>query len=61
VQEVIFTFNFVSLKYFRRVFFDIAVEGQPFVSAVESLSKAISTFLHLCFVAHLEYPPVRIV
>ncbi len=38
--------------------FDIAVEGQPFVTDLDSLSGAISAFLQLCFVAHLEYPQV---
>ena len=38
--------------------FDIAVEGQPFITDLDSLSGAISAFLQLCFVAHLEYPQV---
>jgi hypothetical protein len=44
---------------FRRVFFDVAMEGQPFIRGLPSLDKAISTFLSLCFVLHLEFPPVR--
>ena len=44
---------------FRRVTFDIAVEGEAFVVGLDSLSTAIAAFLHLCFVAHLEYPQVN--
>jgi len=44
----------------RRVYFDVAVEDQPFVAGLDSLSSTISTFLHLCFVADLKYPEVSI-
>ena len=45
-------------KYFRKVAFDVSVEGEAFVVGLESLGKAIACFLHLCFSAHLEYPQV---
>ncbi len=49
----------IFLIIYRRVSFDVAVEGQPFIHGLNSLDKAIGSFLSLCFVAHLEYPPVR--
>jgi len=41
---------------FRKVFFDLIVEKQPFVSGLETLEEAVSSFLHLCFVANILYP-----
>jgi hypothetical protein len=42
--------------YFRKVFFDLIVEMQPFISGMETLEEAVSSFLHLCFVANIVYP-----
>ncbi len=36
--------------------FDLVVERAPFISNMESLEEAISSFLHVTFVADMEYP-----
>ncbi len=41
---------------FRKIAFDLVVERQPFISGMETLEEAISSFLHVCFVANMEYP-----
>jgi hypothetical protein len=40
--------------------FDLVVERTPFIMGMESLEQAISSFLHVCFVANMEYPKVFI-
>jgi hypothetical protein len=32
------------------------VEKQVFISGMESLEQAVSSFIHLCFVANIQYP-----
>jgi hypothetical protein len=50
-----FFFTF-PIFVFRKVFFDLVVERQPFISGMKTLEEAVSSFLHLCFVANMEYP-----
>jgi hypothetical protein len=38
------------------VFFDLVVEKEVFIHGMERLEDAISSFLHLCFVANLHFP-----
>ncbi len=38
--------------------FDLVVEGEPFIEGLESLEKAITSFIHVCFVAAVHYPKV---
>ena len=45
-------------KLFRRVLFDLAVQGEPFIVGLESLEQAITSFIHVCFVADIQYPKV---
>ena len=44
----------------RQVLFDLAVEGEPFIEGLDSLEKAIASFLHVCFVANMQYPEVEL-
>ncbi len=32
------------------------MERQPFISGLDTLEQAVSSFLHVCFVANMEYP-----
>jgi hypothetical protein len=41
---------------FRRVFLDLHVEVDPFVKGLETLEEAVASFLHMCFIADMEYP-----
>jgi hypothetical protein len=41
------------------VVFDLAVQGEPFIVGLESLEQAITSFIHVCFVADIHYPKVR--
>ena len=36
--------------------FDLYVEREPFISGLETLEQAVSSFLHVCFVANIHYP-----
>jgi hypothetical protein len=36
------------------------MDGEPFIAGMDSLADAISSFFHLCFIANLEYPKVKI-
>jgi hypothetical protein len=38
------------------VYFDLIVEKEVFVHGMERLEDAISSFLHLCFIANLQFP-----
>jgi hypothetical protein len=38
------------------VVFDLLVENEPFISGFETLEAAVSSFLHVCFVANIHYP-----
>jgi hypothetical protein len=38
------------------VFFDLIVEGEVFISELDTLEKARSSFFHICFVANIKYP-----
>jgi hypothetical protein len=38
------------------VVFDLYVEREPFISGLETLEQAVSSFLHVCFVANIHYP-----
>jgi hypothetical protein len=40
----------------RKVFLDLLVEKTLFIHGMESLEQAVSSFLHVCFVANLEFP-----
>ncbi len=42
----------------RNVVFDLVVEGEPLIEGLESLEKAITSFIHVCFVAAMHYPKV---
>jgi hypothetical protein len=41
---------------FRKVFFDLMVEKQLFISGMGTLEEAVSSFLHLCFIGNIQYP-----
>jgi hypothetical protein len=41
---------------FRTVVFDLIVEGEPFISELDTLEKAVASFFHICFVANISYP-----
>jgi hypothetical protein len=41
---------------FRKVVFDLIVEKQVFLSGLETLERAINSFLHISFFANLTYP-----
>ena len=41
---------------FRKVVFDLILDGQVFISQLESLEQAVCSFLHICFVANIKYP-----
>jgi len=41
---------------FRKVVFDLIVDGEVFISQLETLEKAVCSFLHICFVANIKYP-----
>jgi hypothetical protein len=45
-----------SLFCFRKVYFDLMLEKQVFVHGMETLEEAISSFLHICFIANLRFP-----
>jgi hypothetical protein len=47
-----YTFHFC----FRKVVFDLIVDGEVFISQLETLEKAVCSFLHICFVANIKYP-----
>jgi len=32
------------------------VEGEPFISELDTLEKAVASFFHICFVANISYP-----
>jgi hypothetical protein len=38
--------------------FTLAVEGEPFLAGLNGIDKAISAFLYISFIAHLEYAEV---
>jgi hypothetical protein len=40
------------------VVFDLAVQGEPFIVGLDSLEKAVTSFIHVCFVANMLYPKV---
>jgi hypothetical protein len=46
----------LKLLDLRKIVFDLVVERRPFISSMETLEEAISSFLHVCFVANMEYP-----
>ena len=35
------------------------VDGKAFIVGLESMEKAVASFLHLCFVANMSYPKVN--
>ena len=35
------------------------VDGKAFIVGLESMEKAVASFLHLCFVANMSYPKVK--
>jgi len=41
---------------FRKVYFDLIVEKEAFISGMEMLEEAVSSFLHICFVTNMHYP-----
>ena len=36
--------------------FDLMIEQRVFISGMDTLEKAISSFLHLCFIGNVCYP-----
>jgi hypothetical protein len=38
------------------VYFDLIVEKSVFIHGMERLEEAVSSFLHVCFVANIQYP-----
>jgi hypothetical protein len=38
------------------VSFDLIVEKETFISGMETLEEAVSSFLHVCFVANMHCP-----
>ena len=41
---------------YRKVSFDLIVEKDTFIAGMETLEDALSSFLHVCFVANMNYP-----
>ncbi len=41
---------------FRKVIFDLIVKKQEFISGMETLEEAVTSFLHICFVSNMQYP-----
>ena len=48
--------NFLFV-YVRQI--DLVVDGKAFIVGLESMEKAVASFLHLCFVANMSYPKVK--
>jgi hypothetical protein len=42
------------------VTFDLIVEKEPFVTGMDTLEKAVSSLLHVTFVANMHYPKVKL-
>lgn len=42
--------------FFRSVSFDLIVEKESFITGMKTLEEAVSSLLHLCFVANISYP-----
>jgi hypothetical protein len=38
------------------VYFDLIVEKEVFISGMETLEEAVSSFFHICFVTNMHYP-----
>jgi hypothetical protein len=49
---------YLLLLLFRSISFDLVVEREPFLEGLQSLEDAVSSFLHLAFVANMHYPEV---
>jgi hypothetical protein len=43
---------------FRKAVFDLILEKDVFVGGLDTLEEAVSSFIHLCFVANIQYPQV---
>jgi hypothetical protein len=41
---------------FRKVVFHLVLDGEVFISELESLEKSVCSFLHICFVTNIKYP-----
>jgi hypothetical protein len=52
-------FSVKTKELFRRILFDLAVQGEPFIVGLDSLEQAITSFIHVCFVADLHFPKVH--
>jgi len=39
--------------------FDLIVNKEPLIQGMKTLEDIVSAFLHLCFVANLQYPAVN--
>lgn len=57
----VYIFQHVYLLHFnfRKVTFDIVLEGSPFIRGISGLDHAIAAYMHLVFVARLQYPQVK--
>jgi hypothetical protein len=53
-ETLVYTDSYI----YRKVVFDLAVQGEPFIVGLESLEQAITSFIHVCFVADIQYPKV---
>lgn len=38
------------------MYFDLTVEKEPIISGMDTLEEAVSSFLHICFTANMQYP-----
>jgi hypothetical protein len=48
-----------SIGCSRKAVFDLVLEKSVFLVGLDSLEQAVSSFIHLCFTANIEYPEVR--
>jgi len=57
VTKFIANITIIFKTCFRKALFDLVVEKEVLVHSLETVEEAISSFLHLCFVADMKYPP----
>ena len=49
------------LRYHRAIQFDLVVEKTPLIRGLQTLEDAVSSYLHVCFVANMQYPKVYLI
>jgi hypothetical protein len=55
VQNIKHTIMISFLICFRKAIINLILDGEVFISEMESLEKALCSFLHICFVANIKY------